>query len=242
MNVNVQVGILRSMILSVALGLLVASSTLQDPKLPDRRLATVEGWSVYIDKRLDLPQHSALGQQAVRLITNQLINIQVALSSKMVDRLRKVEVFLDWQCGDMFSPAYHPSSVWLKNNGYSTRLEQSVHIPKAEYFTSKGFQTQQPWAVLHEFAHALHHQDLKFDNAEIVQLYEKFKGNSKYETALHVDGNPRKHYGQTNVMEFFAEMSESYVGQNDFFPFNRGELRTSEPEIFSLMRRIWGTI
>lgn len=226
----------------LAVSLLLTPTTLQDPKLPDRRETKVEGWTVFIDKRLDQEKHQALGKQAVRLLTTQLINIQVALSPEKVERLRKVKVFLDWQCGDMFSPAYHPSAAWLRQHGYSEKMERSVHIPKAEYFTSKPFQTQQPWAMLHEFAHAYHHQDLKYDNPEILALYEKFKADKKYETALHVDGNPRKHYGQTNVMEFFAEMSESYVGSNDFFPFNRGELKTAEPEIYALMQKIWGPI
>lgn len=228
------------MIPFLALSLLIAPATIQDPKLPDRKETSIEGWTVYIDKRLENPQNTSLGKQAVRLLTTQLINIQVALAPEKVERLRKVKVFMDWQCGDMVSPAYHPSAAWLKDNGYSERMQQSVHIPKADYFVSKSFQTQQPWAMLHEFAHALHHQDLKFDNPEILALFEIFKVNKKYEEALHVDGASRKHYGQTNVMEFFAEMSESYVGQNDFYPFNRGELKTAEPEIFNLMKKIWG--
>lgn len=221
---------------------LCLSILIQDPKLPVRRETKVEGWTVHIDRRLEEPKNQELRKQAVRLLTTQLINIQVALSTERVDRLRQVPVFLDLTCGDMFSPAYHPSAQWLKQNGYSEKMERSVHIPKAEYFVGKPFQTQQPWAMLHEFAHAYHHQDLKFENSEIAALFEKFKANKKYETSLHVDGNARKHYGQTNVMEFFAEMSESYVGQNDFFPFNRGELKTAEPEIYSLMQKIWGPI
>jgi len=31
--------------------------------------------------------------------------------------------------------------------------------------------------------------------------------------------------------EFFAEMTEACFGMNDFFPFNRAELMTAEPEI-----------
>jgi hypothetical protein len=41
-------------------------------------------------------------------------------------------------------------------------------------------------------------------------------------------------------MEFFAEMTEAYFGQNNFFPFNRAELKTEEPEIYTLLADIWG--
>ena len=40
-------------------------------------------------------------------------------------------------------------------------------------------------------------------------------------------------------MEFFAEMTEAYFGANDFYPFNRAELRESEPAIYELMADIW---
>jgi hypothetical protein len=39
-------------------------------------------------------------------------------------------------------------------------------------------------------------------------------------------------------MEFFAEMTEAYFGVNDFFPFNRAELKEAEPEIYRLMVEI----
>ena len=49
-----------------------------------------------------------------------------------------------------------------------------------------------------------------------------------------------RHYALTDQKEFFAEMTEAYFGMNDFFPFNRAELMTEEPEIFELLRKVWG--
>lgn len=40
-------------------------------------------------------------------------------------------------------------------------------------------------------------------------------------------------------MEFFAEMTEVYIGVNDFFPFNRAELKEAAPEIYELLAFIW---
>jgi hypothetical protein len=45
----------------------------------------------------------------------------------------------------------------------------------------------------------------------------------------------------TNEKEFFAEMTEAYFGHNDFFPFNRAELKQEEPELYELLTKIWGT-
>jgi hypothetical protein len=46
----------------------------------------------------------------------------------------------------------------------------------------------------------------------------------------------------TNHKEFFAEMTEAYFGTNDFFPFVNGELKQAEPEVFALLRDIWGEV
>jgi hypothetical protein len=42
-------------------------------------------------------------------------------------------------------------------------------------------------------------------------------------------------------MEFFAEMTEAYFGVNDFFPFNRAELKEAEPDIYALLADVWGS-
>ena len=53
------------------------------------------------------------------------------------------------------------------------------------------------------------------------------------------NGKRVRHYGLTDHKEFFAEMTEAYFGMNDFFPFNRAELMTAEPELYELLRTIW---
>ena len=56
---------------------------------------------------------------------------------------------------------------------------------------------------------------------------------------LLYDGRHVRHYALTDHKEFFAEMTEAYFGENDFFPFNRAELMESEPEIYKLLTDIW---
>jgi hypothetical protein len=50
-----------------------------------------------------------------------------------------------------------------------------------------------------------------------------------------------QHYALTNQKEFFAEMTEAYFGVNDFYPFNRAELKQAEPALFEQMGRWWTT-
>jgi hypothetical protein len=99
-----------------------------------------------------------------------------------------------------------------------------------------------PWVVLHELAHAYHDQFLGFDEPRIVAAWKKFVEAGKYAVVLTSPGRMREHYGLTNPKEFFAEMTESYIGSNDFFPFVAGELQKEEPEIFRLMADVWGPL
>jgi len=81
-----------------------------------------------------------------------------------------------------------------------------------------------------------------FEEPRILAAYEKFKQSGHGENVLLYDGTRTRHYALTDVKEFFAEFTETYFGLNDFSPFNRAELKTTEPEIYAVMECIWGPI
>ena len=81
---------------------------------------------------------------------------------------------------------------------------------------------------------------LGFENEEIKQAYQRAESAKLYERVLLFKGGMTRHYARTNHKEFFAEMTESYVGVNDFYPFVRAELKKHDPQTFDLMQKIWG--
>ncbi|HEY1170324.1 MAG TPA: metallopeptidase [Verrucomicrobiae bacterium] len=202
----------------------------------------IEGWTLQVDKRLLEESNKELGQRALRMLENSLYEIALITPTNQLAKLRAVPIWLDLTHGKLGNMQYHPSSGWLRENGYSTNLAKCVHIPSAEGFTALRHHRIQPWCVLHELAHAYHDRVLGFEEPRIKTAWEKWRQKSEYETSLYIEGHPRRHYGLTNHKEFFAEMTESYFGMNDFFPFNRGELKTHEPEVFKLMEDIWGKL
>ncbi|MEO7319978.1 MAG: metallopeptidase, partial [Chthoniobacteraceae bacterium] len=144
--------------------------------------------------------------------------------------------------GNLRAMQYHPSADWLRENGYSEALARCVHIPCVEDFLSPFENHRMPWVVLHELAHAFHDQVLGFDEPRIRAVWEKFRDSGKYASVLTSPGHMREHYGITNPKEFFAELTESYFGSNDFYAFVTGELKQAEPEIFNLLAEIWGPL
>lgn len=200
----------------------------------------IEGWTVRVDTRLQQTENKELGERAIKWLANRLFIITRFVPAEPLAKLRMVTIVLDLTNGDLISPQYHPGREWLVQHGYDPQLVKCVHLPNAKYFAGEIFQFSQPLAVLHELAHSYHDQVLGFNNAEITAAYNAFKDSKKYEKVLRWGGKMDRHYALTNPQEFFAEMTESYFGANDFYPFNHGELKVAEPQIEALMRKIWG--
>ena len=195
-----------------------------------------------VDSRLLEGEGAAPGGRAIKLLTARLVGISVVVPEGALAKLREVPIQLDLTHGALHPMQYHPSAGWLKANGYDERLAKCVHIPDAAEFLSPFENHRQPWAVLHELAHAYHDRVLGFDDARVVAAWKKFRDGGRYQSVQTTPGAMREHYALTNEKEFFAEMTEAYFGANDFYPFVAGELKQAEPEIFALMRDIWGPL
>ncbi len=204
-----------------------------------RTMRMLEGWAIRVDDRLLQRPNEELGKRALRFLENKLADIAVVVPEDRLKKLRAVAIVLDLNCGGLGPMQYHPSAGWLKANGYPADLAKCVHLPRAADLATKRNIREQPWVILHELAHAYHDQILGFDEPRIIEAYEKYKKSGHGDKTLLFDGRRVRHYALTNHKEFFAEMTEAYFGTNDFFPFNRAELKEAEPGIYALLRDIW---
>jgi len=214
----------------------------EPPKPASHTIRNVEGWTVRVDDRLLAPPNDALGTRALRFLEYKLADINAVVAAEPLAKLQGVTLVLDLSHGKLRAMQYHPDAGWLRENGYTTNLVKCVHIPEAADLATPRNITEQPWVVLHELAHAYHDQVLGFEEPRILKAYEDYKRSGHGDRALLFDGSRVRHYGLTDQKEFFAEMTESYFGLDDFFPFNRAELMTAEPEIYELMQVIWGPV
>jgi len=205
-----------------------------------RQVREVEGWKVHVDERLLTGDRAELGKGALRVLEIKLFEASLLVAKPKLADLRTIEIVLDYECPRLHSLQYHPSAGWLKSNGHEAVLTKKVHIPRAaEMVTQLPFK-HQPMVMLHELSHGFHDQFLSFDHAGIMKQWEAFKASGKWEKIMHISGRYQKHYALTTQMEFFAEMSESYFGTNDFYPFVRGELKEALPEFHELLAELWG--
>ena len=233
-----------ALFLSLNAAFLCLSSAVEkkgEKKFYDPVIKTVEGWTIEYDPKLLSKENKAFGEEATKALANHLQRIKYILSKEKVVVLQKLPIRIDLQ-HELGNMQYHPGKRWLINNGYDPRLEKRVHIPRAKSLLDRGTWAKHPYVILHELAHAYHDQILSFDNKEIIQVYQASEKKGLYERVLLFSGRKVKHYARTNHKEFFAEMTESYLGVNDFYPFVRGELKEHDPLTYALMQKIWGKI
>jgi hypothetical protein len=100
---------------------------------------------------------------------------------------------------------------------------------------------EQPFAALHELAHAYHFHVIGYDEPAVLQAYQHARENGLYPSVKFITGSEKPGYAATNPQEYLAELSEAYFGKNDFYPFTRDELQEYDPVGYHLMQQAWGT-
>jgi hypothetical protein len=123
------------------------------------------------------------------------------------------------------------------SNGYLAEMEKSVEIKSMRNFID--WQGDQPYMVLHEFAHA--HQD-QFGfvlQAKLTAAYDAALASGKYNSIAYVRGGKLRAYAMNNKTEYFAELTEAYFGKNDYYPFTKEDLKEFDPAGYKIMQEAW---
>jgi lysophospholipase L1-like esterase len=209
-----------------------------------RETREIAGWKVHVSEAL-LAREPTETAWALELLQKQLEEIVRVAPPPAVAELQKVPLY--------FSPEYpglkpraefHPSAVWLRDNGRDPVMAKAVEFTNIRIFERE--MNRMPNFALHELAHAYHDRVLPqgFDNPEIKAAYEKARAGDKYARVerWHGNGEPNtfeRAYAMTNPQEFFAENTEAFFSRNDYFPFTRDELKQHDPETFALLEKLW---
>jgi hypothetical protein len=228
------------LLVPLALALVAASAAADEP--PARETRHVEGWTVAIDQRLLAPETKAGTDRAVDLLQAQLLEIVRVVPEPAVKKLRQVKLYFSPQYPGVGPCAeYHPGAQWLKDHGRDPGMVKGVEFTNVSIFPAEI--RRMPNFVLHELAHAYHDQVLG-SNGELVAAYERAKAGGTYDHVERQDAQGRKsvgrHYGLTNVQEYFAEASEAFFVRNDFYPYSRDELIKHDADTAPLLARLWG--
>jgi len=209
---------------------------------PDPVEAYVEqdvlGWTLRVHE--DLLAEEALAEQVLAEIHHQLYRITRVMPEDKLEHLREVTLWIELQNPHGGTACYHPSRGWLEENHHLPEKAKGIEIGNARAFLNYTLRNQ-PFVLLHELSHAYHDRVIGFDHPPIIAAYERIVEAGIYEEVLFIGGRRSvRHYALTNHKEFFAESTEAFFGQNDFYPFVQGELLVHDPETYALMVEVWG--
>lgn len=210
------------------------------PFEPTDRYAVREigGWEVLVNARF-AADHPDLCGRTLTLLESQLYQIRRRLPADAVARLRTVRIWVERAEPHHPCMAYHPDAGWLRAHDMNPDKAGCVELANAANFLR--WTIDQPWMVLHELAHAYHHQFLSggFRNDDVRRAFEAARDAKSYEAVLRISGRTERAYALTNPMEYFAEATEAYFGTNDFYPYVRSELQQADPAMYDLLGRLW---
>jgi hypothetical protein len=198
----------------------------------------VEGWMVLVNRRLLAEEQRELREKTLRVLGDQLFQITRVVPAEALGKLRKIPIWVELEEPHHPCMCYHPDAGWLREHDMNPEKAGAVEVANARNFNS--WTLQQPWMVLHELAHGYHHQVLDFDNAEVRACFDAAVSAKVYESVLNGRGKKSRHYALNNDREYFAEMTETYFGTNDFYPFVRAELKQVDPRMYDLLEKVWG--
>jgi hypothetical protein len=196
----------------------------------------IRGWTIYANKSLLFQKEHAA--KVLELLDVKLFDVERALPAEAFRKLRdSTPIWLETVDPRHPGACYHPSERWLRDNGFNPEKAGAVQINATNFLS---WSKDQPYMVLHELAHAYHHKVAGYDDQTVAAAYKSAKESGKYDKVLRINGKTAKHYALNNSQEYFAELSESYFGTNDFYPFVRGELKEHDPAGYAMIEKVWG--
>ena len=230
----------KHVLISIFIFTLLASATVAEAFVPTEEYTTrnICGWNVLISP--DLAAQPELDRKAMGMLELQLAQIEIVVPPEAVERLKTVKI---WIQADEKSPAgacFHPSEQWLREHGVNPDKAGAVDIQNARGMLTE--YDRQPMLVLHELAHAYHFHFLPdgFDNADVQRARTAALEAGRYKSVLSYWQQTEPAYASTNPQEYFAELTECYFGENDFYPFVKTEFREYDPDGFAMIEALWG--
>ncbi|HJO99675.1 MAG TPA: hypothetical protein QGF85_07675 [Acidimicrobiales bacterium] len=197
-------------------------------------------WTVYVECLVyDTP---GLAESLIGYTRDQMATAADRLPSTSIGTLRHTPVWIDVSFNDPENMAIYmedvqdPGSVDLP---YVNGIRVSAEAIKEElaYEESEGF-------AIHELAHAWHCMayDPCWSGTRIMSAYAAAMSDDLYDSVPYLYGGNERAYAATDDAEYFAELSEAWFDTNDYFPFNRDEVRAHDPNGAKVVEAAWRLI
>jgi hypothetical protein len=192
------------------------------------------GFSVIYSDELDANSRSLIRSE----LNQDLTVINNLFDSEVLNKINKVKIWVTKDGLPEGAATYHQSADWLSQHGKNPKMAHGIEIGNIDNFINWR-KLNQPFMLLHEIAHFYHDRVLGNEDADIKNGFNRIQQSQLYETVSYNMGGKQKAYALTNRFEFFAESTEAFFGKNDFFPYDKEDLKKFDPQTYLLMREKW---
>jgi len=211
--------------------------------IPGYKTMKIDGFTLLVhDKVLDSKNSEMFKFKPLEVLDMELKMISAVLSPKPLALLRNILIWVEWdeqlamsngRQGNALAVYYGGTQRQLLREGTQPLKANSVVVLRMKSLTKEHqpeFDTKR-CVLLHEIAHAIHHQLIGYENPTVKQTYKLAMERNLYD---------RTSYAATNDHEYFAEMSCAYLHRLDYFPHTREDLKKHDKAGFALMENLWG--
>src|SRR5476649_1111176 len=113
----------------------------------------VQGRPLYVAshfRKIDAP----LLDDCIGYISTTLARLAETVPGPAWKKIAHVPIWLEYEDGLFQGSVYHPSRSWLTAHGYEPDKAASIQLTRKTFL----WRQSQPMALMHELAHAYHHQ------------------------------------------------------------------------------------
>jgi len=200
-----------------------------------QKTIAIQGFKIILN--VDGTEHPEV-KEVLLVLSEKLTELTRIIKPEQLHILQTTKIWIEWEMKKDGAMEYHVSRQWLRAHGYLVEKAKCVEINNVKNFLSWQ-KLNQPYMVLHELAHAYHDKFLGFENVEIKSAYEHALKSTVYDSVPCNLGGRRRAYALNNTNEYFAELTEAYLGVNDFYPFNKVQLQEFDSLGFVIMKKTW---
>lgn len=196
------------------------------------------GFTVYVNP--EVGQQGKTARAGLALVKTKLQQIAKLLPKTALGHVRKVPVFVEWQSASSSCIDYHRDARGLTHVA-QLNLDKlrAVEIGSLNCFVERA-KGDEPLLLLRELAIAYQDHVIGWDAPEVAAAWTAAKDSDKYALVPFITGGMREPAALASPQLFFAELTESLYGQNDFFPFHRQDLVRYDADACAMVVKAWG--
>lgn len=211
--------------------------------VPGYERHVIQGFTLLISQEvLHRNKTEKYERKPLEVLELELKTVVRIMNPKALAVLRRLILWVDWdeqedlpsgRKGLATAMYYGSNQLSMLKKGKHPLRSNTVSILRMKALTEE----HQPQddsgrcVLLHEIAHAVHHQLLGNENLQIKSAYQQAMERKLYDKTM---------YASTNDFEFFAELSCAYLDKLQYYPRTREELKKHDPVTFKVMAAVWG--